>query len=158
MLGPSLLVAPVTAKGAETWPVYLPDGLWYDYWTNEPIQGGRWIDSPAPLDRIPLYVKAGSILPLGEVMPYIPNEKPTGFEQVTLLVYPGADGAFTLYEDDGVSLGYQRGECSTTRLVWNEALRSLTAEGASTLFPGIQRTFAVNIAGESTAPLNILYH
>ena len=146
MLGPSLLVCPVTAPGAENWKVYLPEGLWYDFWTNERLQGGRWMEAAAPLDVIPLFVKAGAILPLGEAMQFVSDQPATEFAPLTLRVYPGADGSYELYEDDGISLGYQRGECSRTLFSWNEECRKVCAEVVSTHLPGATREVKVEFA------------
>jgi len=158
LLGPSLLVCPVTAQGTESWQVYLPQGLWYNFWTNEALAGGRWVEVPAPLDTIPLFVKAGAILPLGEVRQCIPDTPPESFEALTLRVYPGQSGSWELYEDDGISLGYQRNECSRTLLTWDEDTQSLQCQGASTLFPGTQRTVEVEYAdGRAPQAMTIRY-
>lgn len=148
LLGPSLLVAPVTAKGAETWKVYLPKGVWYDFWTNERYEGGKWIEVSAPLDTIPLFVKAGSILPIGPITQYVSTEPKKDFEELTLKVYGGADGAYELYEDDGISMGYQRGESTITRLTWNDSQNKLLAEGHSTQFAGHCRNVRVEVIGD----------
>ncbi len=113
MFGPSLLVAPVTEEGARTQEVYLPKGQWYDWYTHELLEGGRYIKAEAPLDRIPLFVRAGSIIPTTDIMQHT-GENPNA--PIYLNVFPcqGKTVDFTLYEDDGESLGYQRGE-NTTR-------------------------------------------
>lgn len=146
MLGDSLLVAPVTAKDADSWNVYLPEGTWYDYWTSQSYTGGQWITVSAPLDTIPVFVKAGSILPRGPVTQYVSTEAKTDFDEISLVLYPGAEGTYTLYEDDGISLGYQRGENTVTQLTWNEAAQKLTASGVSTQYPGRLRKIQVTIA------------
>lgn len=140
MLGPSLLVAPVTDPGAEEWPVYLPQGVWYSFWTNQRYEGGRWLQVSAPLDTIPLFVKAGSILPFGPVTQYVSTERPRAFDPLTLRVYPGQDAQLELYEDDGISLGYQRSECTRTLFTWNDANAALSAHGCSALFPAHTRS------------------
>ena len=104
--GPSVLVAPVTEKGAISRRVYLPRGGWYDYWTDERVEGGREIDRKVDLTMIPLYISSGSIVPLGPVKQYV--DEPID-EPLTLAIYPGADGEFLLYEDDGKTFGYQTG-------------------------------------------------
>ena len=110
MWGPSLLVAPVTRGGARHWPVYLPRGAWFDYWTGERYDGERWIEADAPLDRLPLFVRAGAVIPLGPPMQYLQaSDAP-----IRLQVYPDGESHFVLYEDDGVSRGYERGEYTLT--------------------------------------------
>ena len=158
MLGPSLLVCPVTSQGADTWKVYLPEGLWYNFWTNECLQGGGWKEVSAPLDVIPLFVKAGSILPLGEVTPFISDQPATDFSPLTLRVYPGQDGAYELYEDDGISLDYQQGTCCKTAFLWDEAHQQLRAEVSASMFPGTTRTVQVEyVDGRQSAALDIPY-
>ena len=104
--GRDLLVVPVTEKGATTRKVYLPRGTWYDFWTEEKLEGGREIVRPVDLATMPLFVRAGGILPMGPVKQYTdePVEGPT-----TLCVYSGADGHFMLYEDDGSHVRLSQG-------------------------------------------------
>src|SRR5439155_6015614 len=104
--GRDILVAPVTEKGASARRVYLPRGTWYDFWTNEKVQGGREINRTVDLETMPLYVRAGAIVPFGPVKQYA-AEKAAG--PLTMVIYPGADGAFDLFEDDGRSFDYERG-------------------------------------------------
>ena len=133
--GRDVLVAPVVEKGATTRNVYLPRGEWYDFWTEEKLAGGREISKAVDLATTPLYVRAGAIIPLGPVKQYT-AEKVDG--PLTLTVYPGADGAFTLYEDDGATLDYQRGEFTKIKINWNNARRTLSlrlANGAKMLSP-----------------------
>jgi alpha-D-xyloside xylohydrolase len=100
MFGPAFLVAPVTEQGATNRKVYLPSGTdWYNYWTNERLHGGQTIEATAAIDTLPLFVRAGSILPLGSAIDST-NEKQTIMK---LRVYPGADGSFTLYSDNGTT-------------------------------------------------------
>jgi len=110
LLGASLMAAPVYRPGVKYRVVYLPEGTWYDWWTQERYQGGTHILAHAPLERMPLYVKAGGIIPLQPVMQYV-DEQP--ITQLTLKVAPG-NGEWTLYEDDGHSFAYQAGAWSTT--------------------------------------------
>jgi alpha-D-xyloside xylohydrolase len=127
MLGPALLVAPVTEQGATSRSVYLPAGAdWYNFWTNERLHGGQRLTVAADIGTIPVFVRAGSILPLGSAV------ESTGDEQQiqTVRVYPGADGAFTLYNDDGTTYGYEKGQYRTTNLRWNDAAAKLTQTGA----------------------------
>jgi alpha-D-xyloside xylohydrolase len=98
MFGPALLVAPVTEQGATSRSVYLPAGTdWYNFWTNERLHGGQRITVAAPIDTIPLFVRAGSILPMGSAVDSTIDKQ--AIEQVR--VYPGAEGSFTLFNDDG---------------------------------------------------------
>ena len=128
MYGPAFLVAPVTVQGATHRQVYLPAGCdWYNYWTNQRFKGGQTIDVQAPIDIIPLFVRAGSILPIGS------DILSTSQEQAirTVRVYAGADGDFTLFRDDGTTYGYERGKDSITRLHWDNATRKLTHAGSA---------------------------
>ena len=127
MFGPALLVAPVTEQGATTRSVYLPAGTdWYNFWTNERVHGGQRITVQAPIETIPIFVRAGSVLPMGAMVEST-NEK-QAIEKVR--VYPGADGKFTLYSDDGSTYAYEGGKHDITELQWNDATRSLTHNGA----------------------------
>lgn len=117
LLGPDLLVAPIAAHtradGLAAKEIWLPPGLWWDYWTGEALQGPRALMVEAPLERCPLFVRAGAIIPCDPVADY-PGQRPA--DPITLQVWPGADGATQLYEDDGLSLGYTRGEYAATPL------------------------------------------
>jgi alpha-D-xyloside xylohydrolase len=127
MFGPAFLVAPVTEQGAISRQVYLPAGSdWYNYWTNERLKGGQTVRVDAPIDTIPLFVRAGSILPLGTAIET--TQQPQTI--ASLRVYPGADGDFTLYNDDGKTYAYEKGESSITHLHWNDAEGRLTHDGA----------------------------
>jgi len=110
--GDDLLVAPVTREGATAWPVYLPEGRWYDFWTGTRHEGPTGITVEAPLDRLPLLVRAGAIVPMGPVVQYS-GERP--LDEVTLLVYPEGSSRFELYEDDGRTNAYRRGAYALTR-------------------------------------------
>jgi alpha-glucosidase (family GH31 glycosyl hydrolase) len=123
--GRDILVAPVVERGATKRTLYLPRGLWYDYWSRTPVMGGQEITRYVNLATLPLYVRAGSILPLDPPRHYV--DEPTD-QPLTLNVYPGADGEFVLYEDDGVSLDYLRGVATWTRLRWDDRSRTLTIE------------------------------
>ncbi len=127
MFGPALLVAPVTEQGATARSVYLPAGAdWYNFWTNERVHGGQRITVQAPIDQIPLFVRAGSILPLGA-----PIESTKDVQTIQKLrVYPGADADFTLYNDDGTTYAYERGAFEETHLHWSDAQGRLTHTGA----------------------------
>jgi alpha-D-xyloside xylohydrolase len=151
LFGPSLLVSPVTAPGRTRRPVYLPAGAgWYDFWTGTYHEGGRTLDAPAPYESLPLHVRAGAILPLGPELQYT-DEKPA--DPLTLWVYTGADGAFELYEDDGVSYAYERGAFATVPLQWNEAGGTLTVGQRTGSFPGMlsDREIRVVFVGPAAA-------
>ncbi len=126
MFGPALLVAPVTEQGAVTRSVYLPAGTdWYNFWTNERLHGGQRVMVQAPIDTIPLFVRAGSILPMGS-----PVESTEEVQTVAALrVYPGSDGRFELYSDDGKSYAYEHGDAKTMQLMWDDQARELTHTG-----------------------------
>jgi alpha-glucosidase len=109
--GDDLLVAPVTREGATAWPVYLPEGRWFDFWTGERHEGPGGVTLAAPLDRLPLLVRAGAILPLGPVVQHT-GERP--LEELTLQIYPEGASHFELYEDDGRSNAYRQGRHALT--------------------------------------------
>jgi alpha-D-xyloside xylohydrolase len=126
MFGPAILVAPVTEQGAISREVYLPAGAdWYNYWTNERMKGGQTITVSAPIDTIPLFVRAGSILPLGS--PVESTHQQQAIARVR--VYPGADTDFTLFSDDGTTYAYENGGGSVTKLHWDDAGQKLTRAG-----------------------------
>jgi alpha-glucosidase (family GH31 glycosyl hydrolase) len=128
LFGENLLVAPVVEKGATARQIYLPRGSWYDFWTNEPIAGGREIRRDVDLETLPLYVRAGSILPLGPVKQYTTEAVD---QPLTVLIYSGADCSFLLYEDDGTSFNHRKGEWMGIQMAWNDARHSLALELAS---------------------------
>lgn len=145
--GRDLLVAPVYEKGASVRDVYLPRGDWYDWWTNVREAGGRTVRRPVDLATMPIYVRAGAIIPFDPVRQYSNQE--VG-EPTTIRIYSGADGRFTLYEDDGFSLDYLQGKASWTRLLWNDAAGRLTIEpgtpsGAAAGGAPAMRTFRVQL-------------
>ena len=163
MFGHALLVKPVTdpmytwldnrKNGHEIYPdvrkaaapvsVYLPaDAEWYDFFTDERHKGGQTIMRPTPITDMPVYVRAGSIIPLGPDVQYS-SEK--AWDELTIRVYPGADGTFTLYEDEGDGYNYERGQFSTIPFTWNEATRTLTIGQRQGSFPGMlkQRQFTI---------------
>lgn len=143
--GRSLLVAPVVEKGATTSRVYLPRGAWYDFWTYERLEGAREITRPVDLETMPLYVRAGSILPLGPVKQFS-GEKVD--EPLSVSIYPGADASFLLYEDDGASFDYRKGEWMGIEMTWDDTRRTLTLRLApgSRLLPPAPRAIAVKLA------------
>lgn len=164
LFGRSLLVAPIvealytpekiqkevtvdwTAK--KTFDVYLPQGIqWYDYWTNERLEGGQTVKADGTLAHCPVYVKAGSILPLckKEVM----NANIADWQTLDMIVYPGADAVFTLYEDEGDNYNYEQGAYSTITLQWNDRKRTLTIGKREGSFKGMleNRTFRIQLPG-----------
>src|SRR5580700_4126217 len=120
--GRSVLVAPVVENGATTRRIYLPRGTWSDFWTGERLEGGREIDRPVDLETIPLYVRAGSILPLGPVKQFTAEKVD---EPLSISIYPGADASFLLYEDDGTSFDYRKGEWMGTQMAWDDTRKIL---------------------------------
>ncbi|MGD0941931.1 MAG: TIM-barrel domain-containing protein [Terracidiphilus sp.] len=147
MFGPSLMVSPVLEEHAAERPVYLPSGTtWYDFWTGKVTAGGRQIQAAAPLETIPLDVRAGSIVPLGPVIEYAGQAT----DPIEVRVYPGADGDFTLYEDEGDSYRYAQGAYATIALHWNNASRTLTIGRRTGSYKGMTpgHTFNVVIVGE----------
>ncbi len=123
--GRDLLVAPVFTKGATSREVYLPKGEWYDWWTNAKVAGGQTVTRPVDLATMPIYVRAGAIIPIDPIRQYTSQSVS---EPTTLRVYPGADGVFTLYEDDGTSQEYLKGRGSWIRMTWNDRTGQLTLE------------------------------
>ncbi|MCR4957871.1 MAG: DUF5110 domain-containing protein [Prevotella sp.] len=133
----------VDFTAAKTATKYLPKGAaWYDFWTNQRYQGGKDVTLETTLDRVPMFVRAGSILPLGPEMQYV-GEKP--WNNLELRVYPGADASFTLYEDEGDSYNYERGVYTTITITWSDRARTLTIGQRQGSFPGMlqQRQFTV---------------
>ncbi len=148
LFGPALLVSPVTEPGATTRHLYLPTAKWYDFWTGAAIQGGHTLDAPSPMDRMPLYVRAGSILPLGPDVEYA-SEKSA--DPIELRIYRGGNGAFTLYEDENDSYDYEKGVYATIPFSWDDATHSLTIGDRIGAFPGMpeKRTFRIVFVGEN---------
>jgi alpha-D-xyloside xylohydrolase len=142
MFGPALLIAPVTVANANSRSVYLPAGAWYDFYTGKVSEGGKNIANvDAPLEKIPVFVRAGSILPLGPEITYAD----TAADPIELRVYTGADGKFTIYEDEGDKYDYEKGAYATIPIEWNEASGNLKIGPRSGSFPGMlaKRTFNV---------------
>jgi len=142
LFGPAILVNPVTEPGAATRPLYLPNAKWYDFWTGAAIQGGRWMDAPTTIDHMPLYVRAGSILPLGPDVEYASQKSA---DPIELRVYRGANGAFTLYEDENDTYDYEKGVYATIPFSWNDFNNTLTIGDRTGSFPGMleNRTFRI---------------
>ena len=147
LFGPAFLIAPVTEPGAVTHRLYLPAGTtWRDFWGGTPYGRGQIVEMPAAPDRIPVFVRAGSIVPMGPELQYA-GEKPA--DPIELRIYPGADGRFTLYEDDGETYAYEKGVYSTIDINWNDGTGTLTLGERKGAFPGMlnERTFQVVISG-----------
>ncbi len=160
MFGSALLICAVTEpmyyekesreiQREKKWRCYLPKGAkWYDYWTNEQYMGGQYVTVDAPIDRIPIFVKAGSIIPVAEGLTYADQ---TPAEPVKIMVYPGADGEFVLYEDEGNNYNFEKGACAFTALKWKEAEGKLDIGERQGSYPGMQvpeAVYEVEIAGK----------
>lgn len=148
MLGPAILVNPVTEPSTQSRRLYLPQAQWYDFWMGTSLQGGRTLEAPAPLDRIPLYVRAGSILPLGPDEQWA-TQKPA--DPLELRVYGGANGDFTLYEDENDNYDYEKGAYATIPFHWDDARQVLTIGPRTGAYPGMlqTRTFRVVFVREN---------
>ena len=159
MYGPAFLVNPVTeqlysgknnsSSQVKTRNVYLPKGVkWYDFWTGKSLTGGQTIAAPAPIQTMPLYVRAGSIVPMGPFLQYA-TEKPA--DPIELRIYPGANGQFTIYEDENETFSYEKGVHSTISLSWNDQTKTLTIGMREGSFPGmlVKRTFNVVLVKEN---------
>ena len=148
MFGQSLLVCPVTEGGVSQWNVYLPqtEGGWYDFHNGKKYEGGRYADVPVNIESIPVFVKAGSILPEGPARQSV-AEKCDG--PLVLNIYPGADASFCLYEDEGDNKNYENGFSSTIEMSWDDSSRKLTIGKRAGSFEGMQevRTFKIAVAG-----------
>ena len=147
--GRDLLVSPVVEKGATSRRLYLPRGSWFDFWTEERVAGGREIDRAVDLETMPLHVRAGAIVPMGPIKQYV-DEPVDGPLAVT--VYPGADGAFTLYEDDGKTFAHRKGDFMRLAMTWDDASRRFSVRLAtgSRMRPPARRTLEVRLAGTTT--------
>jgi alpha-D-xyloside xylohydrolase len=152
MFGPAFLVNPVTEPMENVDPevpvkeireVYLPKGSsWFDFWTGNILMGGQTIHAPAPIEIMPLYVRSGSIVPMGPFLQYA-TEKPA--DPIELRIYPGGDGEFTLYEDENDNYNYEKESFATIPIRWDEKKNTLTIGDRRGNFPGMlnQRTFRV---------------
>lgn len=143
MFGKSLLVAPVTEAGAKEWTTYLPQAkAWYDFWTGEKLSAGKTITKAIDLNIIPVYVKAGSVLPVGPKMQYATEKKG---DKLEIRVYEGADGEFVLYEDENDNYNYEKGLYSTITFRWDDKAQKLTISNRKGSFPGMlkNRSFTI---------------
>jgi alpha-D-xyloside xylohydrolase len=152
MFGKAFLVAPVTEPGVKEWKIYLPkSSSWYDFWTTDKYTGGQTITRESPLDIIPLFIKAGSILPVGPEQQYATEKK---WDNLEIRVYEGDNGEFTLYEDENDNYNYEKGLYSTIGFKWNNTTRTLTIGKQHGVFPGMlkERVFhIVLVASEKAA-------
>lgn len=112
LIGRYLMAAPILRPGQTARQVYLPKGVWYDWWEGHRFEGGRYILAEAPLEKMPLFVRAGAVIPMGPAMQFM-GEKP--LEPLSLHIFPDDTAEFTLYEDDGTSMNYENGQYATTR-------------------------------------------
>lgn len=144
--GRDVLVAPVVERGATERRLYLPRGKWIDFWTEQPTAGGQELARTVDLATMPLYVRAGAVIPMDPVRQYTGESVD---EPTTLVVYPGADGESTWYEDDGVSFDYRRGDAMRFVMTWHDVSRRLSLRLApgSTMRAPSPRRIAVRVAG-----------
>ena len=144
--GRDILVSPVVEKGATSRRLYLPKGEWFDFWTEERVTGGREMDRAVDLSTMPLHMRAGALLPFGPIKQY--TDEPID-EPLSLVIYPGADGAFTLYEDDGRTFDYRRGQWMGIEMRWVDRERRLTLQLApgSRMQSPVRRPIDIRLAG-----------
>jgi len=149
LFGPSILVKPVTTQGATTCPVYLPKGKspWFNFWTGATSAPGQNVEAAAPIETLPLFIRPGSIVPMGPLLQYS-DEKPA--DPIELRIYPGANGTFTLYEDENDSYRYEKGVYATIAFAWDDSTKTLTIGTRKGEFPGMlrDRTFNIVLVGE----------
>jgi len=143
MFGKSFLVAPVTKPDVSEWSVYLPKATsWYNFWTGKQFKGGQTISAAAPLDRIPLFVKAGSIVPLGKFLQYAGQKSADTLE---VRIYRGANGNFDLYEDEGNNYDYEKGNYTIIPFIWNERHKTLVIGDRQRIYPGYLKKRVFNV-------------
>jgi alpha-glucosidase/alpha-D-xyloside xylohydrolase len=147
LYGRDILVAPIVEKAATSRTLYLPRGAWYDFWTREKLEGGREITRPVDLESMPLYIRAGAVVPMDPIKQYT-GEKVDG--PLALWIHPGADGAFSWYEDDGRTFDFRKGEFMRVNIAWTDRQRRLTlrlAPGSKMLAPA-SRNIVIHVAGD----------
>ncbi len=144
LFGPAILVTPITAAGLTTRSVYLPAGgaPWFNFWTGEAVPAGQHVEAAASVETLPLFVRPGSIIPMGPFLQYS-SEKPA--DPIELRVYRGADAKFTLYEDEGDNYDYEKGRYATIPITWNESRQTLEIGKRSGEFPGMLKERAFHI-------------
>ena len=147
LFGPALLVSPVIKEHATSRTVYLPAGTaWFDFWTGKRAEGGMEKQEAAPLERIPIDVRAGSILPLGPAIEYAGQAA----DPIELRIYPGTNGSFSLYQDEGDSYRYEKGAYAVIPIHWEDAGRTLTIGARQGEFPGMAAGHTFNVVIVST--------
>ncbi len=165
MFGNAFLVVPVTEPGATEWTVYLPGGTsWYDFWTGKRFLGGQTVQVHAPLTRIPLFVRAGSIVPMAEITQFVGEKPETPLE---IRIYPGANGSFQLYEDEGDSYRYEQGKFSTITFQWDDQTQTVKIGSRRGTFNGCLKKRLFNIVWvteshgvgiETTSPNTVVHY
>ncbi len=142
--GRDILVSPVVEKGAKTRRLYLPRGVWYDFWTGEQREGGVEIERSVDLETMPLHVRAGAILPMAPLRQWV-DQRVDG--PLSLTIYPGRDSSFVLYEDDGRTFDYRRGDWMGIDMSWRDTARVLTMRLAkgSRMRPPLRRSIEVRM-------------
>ena len=142
MFGSAFLVNPVTAEGATSRKVYLPKTTWYNFWTGEKLNGGQTIDAAAPVEILPLYVRAGSIIPMGPEIEYATQKtgKPT-----EVRIYPGANGRFEVYEDENDNYNYEKGKYAIYTFTWNDNKHTLTISDIRGVYAGMPKNHRFDI-------------
>jgi alpha-glucosidase (family GH31 glycosyl hydrolase) len=155
MFGDHLMVAPVTTKRAITRSVYLPKGVWFNYWTNEKYEGNSYRHVVAPMETIPLFVKAGSIIPMQPKMNYS-DEKPV--DVITLDIFPYQQSTFDMYEDDKLSLNYQSGDFAITKIKSNLSSSNLqlSVDKPVGKFTPTNHKYLAKIHWSAAAPQSVL--
>jgi len=149
MFGKAFLVAPITEPDITEWDVYLPKTTsWYDFWSGQKYDGGQTIKTQAPLNKISLFVRAGSIVPMGKMIQYTGQLQA---DTVEIRIYRGADGRFELYEDENDNYNYEKGICSTTDFRWNNTKGILIIGKRNGEFPGMLKTRIFSIVVVSPA-------
>lgn len=141
MFGPAFMVSPVTTEGATSRSVYFPSGMWYDFWTGSIVNGGITNNISAPLSKIPIHIRAGSIVPMGPEIQYATERADT----IELRIYPGKDGAFTIYEDEGDNYNYETGSYATIPITYIDATRNVIIGSREGSFKGMEEKKVFNI-------------
>ena len=153
MLGPAIMVCPVYEYGARSRQVYLPEGQWYDWDNGKPVQGGCSFVADAPIDKIPVYVRGGSIVVTGNPV----QSSAEAQDKLMIRIAPGADADFTLYEDDGLTYAYERGEYCKTILHWDDAAGTLSVSDRTGSFEPGDKNLLVTVYGSDAKPQFVNY-